>query len=102
MPDHLKPPYHADHVGSLLRPSALQAARAAAKKGEMSGDALREVEDRYIREVVTRQEAAKFMRLEDLCLSPQCGFSSTHYGNAPTEAGQWRKLDLIVEVLGEV
>ncbi len=47
-------------------------------------------------------EAAKYVPLEDLCLSPQCGFSSTHHGNALTEADQWRKLELIVEVAREV
>jgi 5-methyltetrahydropteroyltriglutamate--homocysteine methyltransferase len=30
------------------------------------------------------EEAAQFVPLEDLCLSPQCGFSSTHHGNALT------------------
>jgi 5-methyltetrahydropteroyltriglutamate--homocysteine methyltransferase len=48
------------------------------------------------------EAAAKFVPLEDLCLSPQCGFSSTHHGNALTEADQWRKLELIVEVAREV
>jgi 5-methyltetrahydropteroyltriglutamate--homocysteine methyltransferase len=48
------------------------------------------------------EEAAKIVPLEDLCLSPQCGFSSTHHGNALTEADQWRKLELIVEVAQEV
>ena len=47
-------------------------------------------------------EAAKYVPLEDLCLSPQCGFSSTHHGNALTESDQWRKLELIVEVAREV
>ena len=47
-------------------------------------------------------EAARYMPLEDLRLSPQCGFSSTHHGNALTEADQWRKLERIVEVAGEV
>jgi 5-methyltetrahydropteroyltriglutamate--homocysteine methyltransferase len=47
-------------------------------------------------------EAAKHVALEDLCLSPQCGFSSTHHGNVLTEADQWRKLELIVEVAREV
>jgi 5-methyltetrahydropteroyltriglutamate--homocysteine methyltransferase len=47
-------------------------------------------------------EAAKYVPLEDLCLSPQCGFSSTHHGNALTEADQWRKLELIVEVARQV
>ena len=46
--------------------------------------------------------AARFVPLEDLCLSPQCGFSSTHHGNALSEAEQWRKLELVVEVAREV
>jgi len=47
-------------------------------------------------------EAAKFVPLENLCLSPQCGFSSTHHGNALSEDDQWRKLELIVETAREV
>jgi 5-methyltetrahydropteroyltriglutamate--homocysteine methyltransferase len=46
--------------------------------------------------------AARFVPLEYLCLSPQCGFSSTHHGNALTEAEQWRKLELVVEVAREI
>ena len=48
------------------------------------------------------QAAAKFVRLENLCLSPQCGFSSTHHGNRLTEDDQWRKLELVVDVAREV
>ena len=48
------------------------------------------------------EEAAKFVPLENLCLSPQCGFSSTHHGNALTEDEQWRKLERVVEVAREV
>ncbi|MGE3162838.1 MAG: 5-methyltetrahydropteroyltriglutamate--homocysteine S-methyltransferase [Burkholderiales bacterium] len=47
-------------------------------------------------------EAAKFVPLENLCLSPQCGFSSTHHGNALSQDDQWRKLELVVEVAREV
>ena len=47
-------------------------------------------------------QAAKYVPLENLCLSPQCGFSSTHHGNALTPDEQWRKLELVVEVAGEV
>ncbi|MFL6574181.1 MAG: 5-methyltetrahydropteroyltriglutamate--homocysteine S-methyltransferase, partial [Burkholderiales bacterium] len=47
-------------------------------------------------------EAARFVPLEDLCLSPQCGFSSTHHGNRLTEDEQWRKLELVVEVAADV
>ncbi len=47
-------------------------------------------------------EAAKFVPLENLCLSPQCGFASTHHGNKLTTDEQWRKLERIVEVAREV
>ena len=47
-------------------------------------------------------EAAKYVPLERLCLSPQCGFASTHHGNALTEDEQWRKLERVVEVAREV
>ncbi|MSQ71457.1 MAG: 5-methyltetrahydropteroyltriglutamate--homocysteine S-methyltransferase [Betaproteobacteria bacterium] len=47
-------------------------------------------------------EAAKFVPLENLCLSPQCGFASTHHGNALSIDEQWRKLERVVEVAGEV
>jgi len=46
--------------------------------------------------------AARFVPLENLCLSPQCGFSSTHHGNSLTADEQWRKLERIVEVAREV
>jgi 5-methyltetrahydropteroyltriglutamate--homocysteine methyltransferase len=48
------------------------------------------------------QEAARYVPLERLCLSPQCGFSSTVHGNAITEADQWAKLERLVEVSREV
>ena len=47
-------------------------------------------------------EASRFVPLENLCLSRQCGFSSTHHGNQLTEDEQWRKLDLVMEVATEV
>jgi 5-methyltetrahydropteroyltriglutamate--homocysteine methyltransferase len=47
-------------------------------------------------------EAAKFVPLENLCLSPQCGFASTHHGNALSIDEQWRKLERVVEVASEV
>jgi 5-methyltetrahydropteroyltriglutamate--homocysteine methyltransferase len=49
-------------------------------------------------EVIARiDEAARYMALDNLCLSPQCGFSSTVHGNDITEADQWKKLELVVE-----
>jgi 5-methyltetrahydropteroyltriglutamate--homocysteine methyltransferase len=54
-------------------------------------------------EVKRRIEAASaYVPMENLCLSPQCGFSSTHHGNAVSEAEQWRKLELIVQVARDV
>ncbi len=47
-------------------------------------------------------EASRFVPLENLCLSPQCGFSSTHHGNALSQEEQWRKLERVVEVAHEV
>ena len=46
--------------------------------------------------------AAKHVPLENLCLSPQCGFASTHHGNALSEDEQWRKLERVVELAREV
>jgi 5-methyltetrahydropteroyltriglutamate--homocysteine methyltransferase len=48
------------------------------------------------------EEAAKHAPIEQLCLSPQCGFSSTVEGNVLSEEEQWAKLRLIVEVAQEV
>lgn len=47
-------------------------------------------------------EAAKYVPLDQLCLSPQCGFSSTVEGNVLTADEQWAKLALIVEVAADV
>jgi 5-methyltetrahydropteroyltriglutamate--homocysteine methyltransferase len=47
-------------------------------------------------------EAAQYVPLDDLCLSPQCGFSSTHHGNALSMDDQWRKLERVVEVATKV
>ena len=48
------------------------------------------------------EDASRYAPIEQLCLSPQCGFSSTVEGNSLTEAEQWAKLALIVEVAEEV
>jgi 5-methyltetrahydropteroyltriglutamate--homocysteine methyltransferase len=47
-------------------------------------------------------EAAQYVPLENLCLSPQCGFASTHHGNKLTEDEQWKKLERIVDVARDV
>jgi 5-methyltetrahydropteroyltriglutamate--homocysteine methyltransferase len=48
------------------------------------------------------EEAAKYTDIDQLCLSAQCGFSSTKEGNDLTQQQQWDKLRLIVEVASEV
>ena len=47
-------------------------------------------------------EAAKFVSLDQLCLSPQCGFASTQEGNTLAEDEQWKKLEMIVSIAKEV
>ena len=47
-------------------------------------------------------EAAKALPLDRLCLSPQCGFSSTHHGNALSIDEQWNKLERVIEVAHDV
>ncbi len=55
------------------------------------------------KELIQRiNEAASYMPLENMCLSPQCGFSSTVHGNELTEDAQWAKLELIVNTSREV
>ena len=48
------------------------------------------------------EEATKFVALDQLCLSPQCGFASTEEGNVLAEEEQWAKLRMIVELADEV
>jgi 5-methyltetrahydropteroyltriglutamate--homocysteine methyltransferase len=47
-------------------------------------------------------EAARFVSLDQLCLSPQCGFASTEEGNVLAEDEQWAKLRMITELSKEV
>ena len=120
------PPFRADMVGSLLRTVPLKEARAKFAKGEIAADALRVVEDREIEKIIKKQvvlglvtskfgklenkddikrridEATKYIALDQLCLSPQCGFASTEEGNVLAEDEQWAKLRMIVELADEV
>ena len=47
-------------------------------------------------------QATKYVAIDQLCLSPQCGFASTEEGNILAEDEQWAKLAMIVEVADEV
>ena len=60
-----------------------------------------ELEDRE--QVIARiREAARYVPLENLCLSPQCGFASCEIGNRLTEEQQWAKLALVRSIVQEV
>jgi 5-methyltetrahydropteroyltriglutamate--homocysteine methyltransferase len=48
------------------------------------------------------EEASKYVPLDQLCLSPQCGFASTEEGNILAEDEQWAKLRTIVELADEI
>ena len=55
------------------------------------------------RELIRRvKEAAQYMPMENLCLSPQCGFSSTLHGNEISEDDQWTKLELVVNTARDI
>jgi 5-methyltetrahydropteroyltriglutamate--homocysteine methyltransferase len=60
-----KPPFRADHVGSLLRPAALKEARAKRERGEISADALAAIEDREIENVIRKQEGVGLKSVTD-------------------------------------
>ncbi len=60
-----KPPFRADHVGSLLRPAALKEARARRERGEIGADELKAIEDREIEKVIARQEAIGLTSITD-------------------------------------
>ncbi len=65
MPSRDKPPFRADHVGSLLRPPELARARADFKAGRIDAEALRTTEDDAIRGVIELQRAAGLKSVTD-------------------------------------
>jgi 5-methyltetrahydropteroyltriglutamate--homocysteine methyltransferase len=60
-----KPPFRADHVGSLLRPAALKEAREKRAKGAISAADLKAIEDREIERVIKKQEEAGLQAVTD-------------------------------------
>jgi 5-methyltetrahydropteroyltriglutamate--homocysteine methyltransferase len=64
-----------------------------------SKDPTMESQDELLRRI---DEASKYVPLEQLALSPQCGFASTEAGNLLTDDEQWRKLELVVETARKV
>jgi 5-methyltetrahydropteroyltriglutamate--homocysteine methyltransferase len=64
-----------------------------------SKEAQLESQDALLRRI---DEASRYVPIENLALSPQCGFASTAAGNLLTEDEQWRKLELVVETARKV
>ena len=58
-------PFRYDFVGSFLRPAPIKAARAAFAAGELDAAGLKEVEDREIRKLISRQKAAGYHTITD-------------------------------------
>ena len=56
MSQRAKPPFRADHVGSLLRTAPLKEARARREKNEISADELKAIEDREIAAIIKKRE----------------------------------------------
>jgi 5-methyltetrahydropteroyltriglutamate--homocysteine methyltransferase len=65
MTRNTKPPFRADHVGSLLRPAELAAKRQQWRDGEVTSDELRRSEDAAIRDVVALQEGVGLKGVTD-------------------------------------
>ena len=95
-----RPPFRVGHAGSLLRPAGLLAARADFAAGRISAGERGELESKN--ELKRRIAAARAPASAKLCLSPQCGFSSTREGNELTAGRQWAKPRLVVETAQEV
>ena len=60
-----RPPFRADHVGSLLRPDALKEARARRERGEITTQELTAIEDREIAQVIRKQEEVGLRSVTD-------------------------------------
>jgi 5-methyltetrahydropteroyltriglutamate--homocysteine methyltransferase len=65
MSQRLTPPFRAEHVGSLIRPAALIQAREAKAKGEIAAEALRQIQQDAIRDIVRLQEEIGFWAVND-------------------------------------
>src|SRR5689334_2724138 len=65
MTQRTKPPFRADHVGSLLRPAPLKDARARFARGEIDRAALKAVEDREIERIIRKQEEVGLQAVTD-------------------------------------
>ena len=62
---HMKPPFHAEHIGSFVRPPRLIEAARARKAGQIPEEQFRRVQDDCIREIVTFQESIGLPSITD-------------------------------------
>ena len=84
-----------------LRAAALRAQRTRRSCSGLVSSKVPELEPRM--QIVQRiEEASRYVPLENLALSPQCGFASTFEGNLLTEDEQWRKMQLVVDVARQI
>src|SRR4051794_41767831 len=83
-----KPPYRADHVGSLLRPPEVLKAREDRGAGRISDDDLRAIEDDAIREVIRRQEEAGLRSITHGEVRPEAGHKGFIYALGGGPQGQ--------------
>jgi len=58
-----------------------------------------EPQDQLMRRI---EQASRYVPLDNLAISPQCGFASTMEGNLLSEEDQWRKLELVVDTARKV
>ena len=93
----------------LVKPSEVEELRATVARGlerRRLGQELRarvaELADLNASLQRRIDEATKYAALDQLCLSPQCGFASTEEGNVLAEEEQWAKLRMVVELADEV
>ena len=91
--------YDSERAGGFAPLKRLQKGRLAVLGLVTTKTGTLEAKDAIKRRI---EEAAKFAALDQLCLSPQCGFASTEEGNILAEDEQWAKLRMIGEVAREV
>ena len=91
MPQRTKPPFRADHVGSLLRPQALKKAREQRAKGEITPTQLKDIEDREIERVIRKQEEVGLQSITDGEFRP--GGISIFFGvSTASRSTSWTKV----------
>ena len=84
-----KPPFRADHVGSLLRPPSLKQARERRAKGEISAADLKAVEDREIERIIKKQEDVGLQAVTDGEFRPPGGTSTFSGASTAPSATRW-------------